>query len=160
MSEAPKTSMTFEEIDELLQKMYDLDAEIEADKEVMKEKNKRLAKLQEIGLAALKELGREKYKDPKGREIYIHEYWSVKIPAEMEAKKKLFAHFKQRGEEILWKYATVNSNSLKSYYLTEWNIAKEEGRGMEFQIPGVEPATLFESLGMRGKKAKGNEDES
>jgi hypothetical protein len=50
------------------------------------------------------------------------------------------------------KYATVNAISYNSFCKAEWEIAKEEGRGMEFSLPGVPEPKYYKKLGTLRKK--------
>jgi hypothetical protein len=97
----------------------------------------------------LRELGRKSYKTEVGNFTLV-EKWRVTLPKTAEDKHKLFDWLEERG--LYDTYATVNSNSLNSLYLTEWDIAKKEGRGMEFEIPGIAPATRFETTSITGTK--------
>lgn len=148
MSEAQETPVTVEQMDALVQAMFEQKAKVEAADEVTKALNKELSRMQMQAVAALKQLGRDNFKSPHGT-VSIIERWRVSVPTDEEAKKELFKYFKEK--EILYRYATVNSNSLNSYYNEEWEIAKAEGRGMEFQLPGVGEPKLFETCGMRKK---------
>jgi hypothetical protein len=88
----------------------------------------------------------ENYKAPGGT-VYIKRIWQVKAPATDEDKAKLFDWLRQEG--IFDRYATVNSNSLRALYMAEWEEAKKRGEGLEFSLPGVAPATLFETTETR-----------
>lgn len=141
-------SMTLAEMDKLLADMFSLKLEIEADEEKVSEKRKKLEGMKAQSVLAMKEHDRTSYKSDVGT-ISITEKWSVNVPQTPEDKKALFNHFKEKGQEVLWKYATVNSNSLNSYFLAEWEAAKERGEGMGFTLPGLQEPKLFETLSMR-----------
>jgi hypothetical protein len=141
-------SMTVAELDKLVSDMFSLKNEIELEEEKISEKRKKLEGMKAQCVLALKEHGRDNYKTPAGT-IGITEKWSVNLPQTMDDKKALFNHFKEKGPEILWRYATVNSNALNSYFLAEWEAAKERGEGMGFTLPGLQEPKLFETLSMR-----------
>lgn len=141
-------SMTVAELDQLVLEAFTLKAEIEVDEEKVSEKRKKLEGMKAQCVLALEEHGRDNYKTPAGT-IGTTEKWSVNLPQSQEDKKALFTHFKSKGEEVLWKYATVNSNSLNSYFLAEWEAAKERGDGMGFTLPGLQEPKLFKTLSMR-----------
>lgn len=108
--------------------------------------NKELTELKAEAVAYLKELGQEGFKSPAGS-ISIRHLWRVGLPKTEEDRAKFFQYLKDQG--VYEQYITVNSQSLNSYYMAEWEIARKEGRGMEFSIPGVGQPTLFEDLGIR-----------
>lgn len=141
-------SMTVAELDKLVSDTFALRLEIEAEEEKTSEKRKQLEGMKAQCVLALKEHGRDNYKTPSGT-ISITEKWSVGVPQTPEDKKALFNYFKEKGPEILWRYATVNSNALNSYFLAEWEVAKERGEGMGFVLPGLQEPKLFETLSMR-----------
>ena len=140
-------SMTVAELDQLVADMFALKAEIELDEEKVSEKKKKLEGMKTQAVTALKEHERDSYKTKNGT-IGISEKWSVTLPQTEDDKKALFNYFKSKGNEVLWRYATVNSNALQSFFLAEWEAAKERGEGMGFTLPGLKEPTLFESLRM------------
>ena len=75
---------------------------------------------------------------------------SVTTPKTIEDKKAMFAHFKEQGEDTFWTYATVNSQSLNSYYRNMSQEAAE--RGETFNIPGVGEPTMMEEISFRKGK--------
>lgn len=141
-------SISVQELDTLVKKTFELRAEKEALEEQVKDKNKELTALQSQIVAALKEHGRENYQSPAGT-IYISQKWRVNLPKTEEEKKAMFAKLRDMG--IFWEYATVNSNSLNSLVMREWEAAKERGDGMTFAFPGVGQPELYETVGMRKK---------
>jgi hypothetical protein len=51
---------------------------------------------------------------------------------------------------------TVNNRSLNSLFKSDWEDAKNKGEGLEFSLPGIQPAQLFEKFKIKtlilGKK--------
>jgi hypothetical protein len=144
MSEEKKP-VTVEELDLLVELMFAQKRKIEEADAVTTELNKELTVMKGKAVAYLKELGRDSYRTEFGT-IGIGEKWRVSIPQTDDDKQALFGHLKERG--ILWQYATVNSNSLNSLFLQDWEIAKKAGDGMGFKMPGVSDPKLFEDLRM------------
>lgn len=140
------SQITVEEFDKLVLSLFEKRKEYEEKKRISAEAGEEVDRLQGQVVMALKELGRSSYKSDAGT-VSITERWRVNLPSNEEDKKAFFNYLKEKG--LLWQYATVNSNSLNSLFLTEWEIAKEEGRGMEFKVPGIGEPKLFESLSMR-----------
>ena len=144
-------SLTLADLDQFVKDLKDKRAEADTAKEALSEINKSIAQLESKAVALLKELGRKNFTSPSGT-ITVEQKWRVNLPTSDNAKMELFEHFKSRG--IFEKYATVNSNSLNSLYLSDWEEAKKEGRGMEFSMPGVDAPKLHEALKfIKGKTA-------
>jgi len=141
---------TVEALDELCKSIFDKRKEIDDKKEELKLLNNRLFVIQQSMMEALKELDRKNYQSPHGT-VTVKERWRVNLPKTDADKEKLFGWLRDKGEEVFLRYATVNSNSLNSLYMSDWEAAKEAGEGMEFEVPGVERPTLFEDLGVRKK---------
>ena len=137
------SSITVTEFDNLIKSIFDMENEIEADEEKVKEKQRKLDSLKAKTVIALKEQERSSYKCEHGT-VTISEKWRVKLPSEDADKKALFDHLRERG--IFEKYATVNANSLNSLYMQDWEAAKKAGEGMEFRMPGIGDPSLFEAL--------------
>lgn len=141
---------TVEEMDNFVRAMFEKRKVIEAKSDELKTLNKEMAQIEAQAVAALKQLDRDKYQSEHGT-IFIVEKWRVNVPSTNEEKEAFFTFLRERGKEVLYKYATVNSNSLNSFFNEEWEVAKQEGRGMEYSMPGVQPPKLHESLSMRKK---------
>lgn len=112
--------------------------------ETLKNTNKEIARLEGQIVGYLEELGQEEFLSPLGK-VKIDLKWRVNMPAGDLEKKALFEHLRERG--IFDKYATVNSNSLNSLFMKDWEAAKERGEGLEFNMPGIAAPKLFKGLG-------------
>jgi len=152
-SEAPKKPITVEQLDALIALLFQKKEEAKELEKLVTAKNVEISKVRADITVALKELGREDYKAAAGS-VKLKTIWRVSLPQSDEDKQKLFDWLKERG--IFNKYATVNSNSLNSLYMAEWEDAKMRGEGMEFEIPGVPQPKSFQTLGeyasRKGKK--------
>lgn len=152
-SEAPKKPITVEQLDALIALLFQKKEEAKELEKLVTAKNVEISKVRADITAALKELGREDYKAAAGS-VKLKTTWRVNLPQSDEDKQKLFDWLKERG--IFNKYATVNSNSLNSLYMAEWEAAKKRGEGMEFEIPGVPQPKSFQTIGeyasRKGKK--------
>lgn len=147
--EPPLEKITIEQMDEHVRKMFELKDHIRAKEAETKELNKQLSRMQMQAIAILKDLNRKAYPSPHGS-VGITEKWSVPTPKTEEDKRAFFAYLKEKG--MLYAYATVNSNSLQAFYATEKELAENEGRGMEFRIPGIGESKLFETCRMTKAK--------
>jgi hypothetical protein len=146
--ETETASVTVAELDDLVRQIFDKRLVIEEAEAVVSGHNKELAKLEEKAVVYLKELGRDNYRTEWGT-VSILEKWRVNLPQTDEDKQAFFQYLREKG--LFDRLATVNSNSLNSLYMAEWAAAQEEGKGMEFSIPGIGAPKLFEALGKRKK---------
>jgi hypothetical protein len=104
-------------------------------------------------LEALKSAGKSKYYVDGLGTIAITQKSMVRVPSSIEAKKEFFKHLRTIGEEFLFSMATVNSNSLNSWY----NKCAEEAYAkgdLGFSVPGIEGATMRESLRFTKERKK------
>lgn len=134
------------ELDDLVDQIFDQKQKIEEMGAALTEENKRLAQLEFKAAAWLDEIGRETYKGKRGS-ISIKEKWSFALPKSDEDKQAFFSWMKEKG--IFDKYATVHATSYNTLVNEEWEIAKQEGRGMEFSIPGVPEPRFVRLLSTR-----------
>jgi hypothetical protein len=137
------------DLDQLIEDLAKKEIEAEKIGESLKAVNKEIARLEGRVVSHLKDLEREEYLSPLGK-VKIKQKWRVNMPADDIAKKALFEHLRER--HIFDKYATVNSNSLNSLFLRDWDEAKERGEGMTFSMPGIDAPKLFEALDFKIKK--------
>lgn len=135
-------------MDTLIDEMFSLRARAELLEAQASEINKELMRKQADGVEKLKALGRKSYKSASGM-LQIVEQWRFNLPQTLEDKEAAFKHFKEKGgKELLYKYATINSNSYNAYCKAEWEEAKARGEGMEFKGPGGSEPKLHEIIKM------------
>jgi hypothetical protein len=137
---------TIPQMDAFIQTLMEKRAAAEEIKRELTERNKEIASMETQLVAAMKQFERSNYKSKFGT-VTIQQRWRVNVPTDEAQKKALFQYLKEKG--ILWRYATVQSNSLNSFYMEEWENAKQEGNGLDYEMPGVGPAKLFEQLSIR-----------
>lgn len=140
------TKVTVEELDGLVQKMVEARKVCDEKQALLTEANKALAEIEQTFTKCLKELGRHNYKTPIGT-VSLIEKWNYKMPADASDKKRFFEFLKEKG--VFDHYATVNYQSLNSFCRQEREIAEQEGRALEFTIPGVGEPTLYETITFR-----------
>lgn len=147
--EAAKETIAVTELDYLCKQIAN-ERKLKEDMEaVVTEQNKKIAGLEAKAVDYLETLARENYASPYGT-ISIKENWRVNLPDSPENWSKLFDYFRRR--ECFDGMITVNSNKLNSFYKEELEIAQEDGRAMEFEIPGLNPPKLHKSLAYRKAK--------
>lgn len=140
------TTAEFEEFCESIKKQRDVVDEISKQK---KDEEQKLAQLEDQMIAALAALGRDNYQSKVGT-FYLSHRTSVKVPKTPEAREAFFTYLKDKG--VFENLITVNSQTLNSFYKEEFAAAQAEGRGLEFEIPGLDEPTIKESLGFRKAK--------
>jgi hypothetical protein len=143
--------VSVQELDKLMEQLFDAKVEAKRIEAQLSEQNKEIGSLRAKITSALKELGREDYKTPVGT-FRLQTKWRVGLPQTAEDKAAFFSWLRDKG--IFDQYATVNSNSLNSLYMREWEAAKERGEGMEFSIPGVPLPKAFETVGEYASRKK------
>lgn len=144
-----KQAITVQQLDSLCKEIADQRATCEEFEAKATEQNKLLAALEAKAVEYLEVLERDKYQSEFGT-ISIKENWRVNLPDSPVSWSKLFDYFKER--ECFEGMITVNSNKLNSFYKEELKIAQDEGRAMEFEIPGLNPPKLYRSLSYRKVK--------
>lgn len=149
MSEGDK-EVTVEQMDLLIDKMVELKSRIELKASELSELNKQMTTLEMEGTEKLKALGRKSYASGKGT-LGIREMWRFNLPKDIDNKRAMFTYFKEKGEAVLYDYATVNANKYSAFCKEEWELAKKEGRGMEYRGPGGSEPILFETTSLRRK---------
>lgn len=145
------TEVTVKDLDGLTLQLNELEVKKAQAEEAVKNINKEIAKIEGRCVQYLKDLNRTDYVSPSGK-IAIKQKWRVNLPADDIAKRDLFEHLRARG--IFDKFATVNSASLNSLYMSDWEEAKKRGEGMEFSMPGIEAAKLYEAPDFKPAKQK------
>lgn len=144
------SEVTVQTLEDLAEQIAVLREEIAVDKASLSEKNELLEETEQNFLNHLKELGKTSYKSNFGT-ISKVEKWRVNLPDSPEAKEELQAYLIEKGLKSM---LTVNSNTLNSYYMQEWEIVKESGdpeAAMNFSIPGLKEPKLYETISFRKK---------
>lgn len=141
-----ETSVTVQDLDNLVQAIFDQKQTIEQKELELKELNKVLMDLKAKSVTYLKELNRSSYQTPFGT-ISLKERWRVSLPKSEEDREAFFSWLKEKN--LYEGMVTVNANSLNSLYMSEWEVAQSEGKGMDFSVPGIKEPTLFEDLSIR-----------
>lgn len=140
---------TVARMEELSEKIQAKRLEVEAAQDVVKELNKQLASLEMTMLETLKGLGKDSYKSEIGTISIIHRT-SFKTPKTPEEKAAFFDYL--RAKNMFDALVSVNSQTLNSFCKAELETAIAEGRGLEFQIPGIGEPTVQEIIGFRKAK--------
>jgi hypothetical protein len=133
-------------VEDLVSQIFEKRKEKDKASDVVSGINKELGVLETKAIEVLKELDLKDYRAKVGT-ITLKEKWSIKVPKTPEEKKLLFGYL--TDNELFDTYATVPSVSINALFMDLWEQAKQEGRGAEFKIPGIEQPTMYEKLGVR-----------
>lgn len=145
----PISEMTVGQLEGLCQQIAEQRKTAEEKKALYKLETDKLDSLEKNLLNTLKAMGRNNYPSKVGTFSISHRM-SVKLPATPEERKAFFAYLQERG--LYDSMVSVNSNTLNAFYKKEFEIANEEGRGLDFAIPGVGEPTLNEIMAFKAAK--------
>lgn len=151
-AQADPSSVSVEELEAKLKNYDEVRAQIDDINATLKEHNQKKADLEVQILDMFEKLGKSKYYLDGVGTISTRTAYSVRVPKDMESKKKLFEYIHNKyGPEAYWDYATVNSAKLNSFAKEELALAEESG-DTSFNLPGVEAPTARISLSLRRDK--------
>jgi predicted ribosome quality control (RQC) complex YloA/Tae2 family protein len=142
-------SLTVVQFEKLCEELTRQRAAYDDKAEELKEEGKKLQEMENKILMCLKELELDSYKSKHGTVSITHRT-SFTVPKDPEAKAAFFEYLRDRG--VYDSLVTVNSQTLNSFCKAELEAAIEEGRGLDFQIPGIGEHKVFESISFRKAK--------
>ncbi len=130
-------SIKLKDFESLIAETYALDAELdELKRTVIEPKRQRLEELERLVLQTLADHDMSSYKSAHGTVIRSLRY-SVRTPKSIEEKVEFFEWLnREKGRDVYWAMATVNSQTLNSFYKAEMEAAKEDGN-FDFRVPGI-----------------------
>ena len=141
--------ITIEEIEATAKQMADKRIECEELKKPLTQANKELEEIEQKLVAMLKEVGKDSYRSEFGTATRVTK-WRVNLP-QGEDKLKFFEFLKERG--VYENMATINSNTLNSFYMEQWENAKKDDpmAALNFSLPGISEPKAYETLSFRKK---------
>ncbi len=144
-------TISLSDFEKLIVEAYALDDEIEAlERDTMKPKRAALKELEGKILQTLADHDMSSFKSSRGTVVRAVRY-TVPTPKTIEDKVAFFDWLnKEKGREVYWTYASVNSQSLNSFYKAEMEAAKEAGN-FNFKIPGLAEPEATPILSRRSK---------
>lgn len=77
--------------------------------------------------------------------VHVRETMSFKTPKTRDDKEKFFNYLKEKGEDIYWGLATVNSQTLNAFCKQELQIANDN-KVFPFTVPGIEDPTSYKKV--------------
>lgn len=112
--------------------------------------NKELSMLEDQFIRLMEACEKDEYRSAKCQ-LSIKSKLSVRMPATQMDKLMFFEHLKSKG--LYDAMATVNAQSLKSYYESARAEAIEKGIPlMEFSIPGITEVSEYKDIGFSRNK--------
>jgi len=138
---------TAKEFEALVDSVFTLRAEYEAEKSRLSELNGELELKKQKVAAFLKEFGKTKHLGRLGS-VSVSSRLSVRTPKTPDEKEAFKEYLEEKGALDL---LSINSRTLQSLYKEEMEAALEEGN-IDFSMPGVGEPTFTETLTMRKQK--------
>lgn len=134
------------QFDGICKQFFDQRATVQGIKDKLKEEQEKLDVLESQLLHIMEETNREKVHVAGHGLIYTVDRFTVQTPKSLDDKKRLFKYLTDKG--IFFEMASVNSQTLNSFYKTEMEQAVSEGN-VDFKIPGVGDPSHIRTLSVR-----------
>lgn len=100
--------------------------------------------IKQVIISELMKAQKTSYKSEHGT-VTITSKSTVKVPASVADRKKLFAYMQALGDDFVWSKFSVNSQSLNSWY----NELKESAGDSILEIPGINESSTMTNLTFR-----------
>jgi hypothetical protein len=142
-------SITFEEVEGLCSQIAAQRGKVDELEAAKKQENEKLDFLEKQLIETLKKLGKTSFNSKSGGFVISYRT-SFKVPATPEARLAFFDYLKQKG--IFEGMISVHSATLNSFCKKELEAAQDRGEGLDFAIPGIEPASVQEILSFKKPK--------
>jgi len=133
------TNINLAEVDTLIKHYRNVQEDYDTKNEIKKEAGKELDKAKEKVIALLQRGKKKKWNVDGLGTVTVVDKFMVQTPKSTEQKEALLNWLKERGNDMYYAYASVNSQSLNSLYNKE--VADAAERGETFQMPGINPPT-------------------
>lgn len=138
-------SISLEKMDELIEKAWKIKQEAKELADQKTEKEKELQKINKEILEQLEASDKTSYDAKSCKAVRVSKF-TVSIPKDPDEKAKFFSYLKKR--DLFENMATVNHNTLNSFYTQELEEAERQGN-LDFEIPGLGEPKLQEYLTFR-----------
>jgi len=145
-TEAPQApdEVTMAKMEELSERGFQIRQEIKELGDREKELQDELRGVKAKILSTLTHFGLTKYASKNGS-VFTKKTYSVRVPKDDESRERFFGFLKAEG--IFDNLITVNSRTLNSLYNERLEAAKDAGES--FNMPGIEPPTMFEDVNFK-----------
>lgn len=136
--EKPLSELTLKEVEDIAKTYREKREEIDQQKQVLSALEEERKALERKLVSILEGNQKSSYDSAVGR-ISLGYRTSIRVP-QGDDRAEFFNYLREKGvfEEMI----TVNSQTLNAFYKQEEQLAREEGRGMEFHIPGIKAEAI------------------
>jgi hypothetical protein len=139
------SSLTVEQLDDLIRKLRDARDEYDAKKKASSEAHAALEEVEKLVINTLQAAKKSKYELPGVALVSISHKESYTTPKTNDDKNKLFSYIKEKyGPDALMAMVGINSQTLNAW-------ANKESEAGVMVIPGLAAPTATETLSMRRK---------
>lgn len=139
------SEVTVSDVEQMIEKAFQIRGEIDALKAQMSEKSAELDGFQQKILQFLTEFDKTSYRAGAGMVVKQTKF-SVSMPKDPDAKARFFRYIKERN--LFEDLVTVHHQTLNSFYNAELEAAKETG-DIDFGIPGIDEPKTYEIVAFR-----------
>jgi hypothetical protein len=147
-----KEELTLQKLDGLVRDYASKREAYDAAKEISNQKEKEKYDAEMRLLEALKSADKKSYSVDGLGSVARREKFAVRVPSG-DNKRAFLEYLQKRGEDVFYGLATVNYNTLNSFYQEELEAA-EAGGVFPFVLPGIEEPTLSEGITYRKEVKK------
>ena len=142
-AEKDLSQVTVEEFEQLCAALFDQRQVVEEKKEALSVEQAKKTALEAKVQAYLVAMDRKNYKSKLGTvSIVREESWA--LPKTDADRAAFFTFLKDEG--TFDSLISVHSKTFNSYVKEKYKLAQEEGRSVEFKIPGVGEPSVYESV--------------
>lgn len=146
-TEKTATSISVEDLDQLVKEMRKKRDIYEAAKAKSTELYKEYEQLEGAVVEALRQAGKKRYHVDGLGTATVVEKLVVTTPKTLEDKRKFFEWIKAKfGDTVLLDKQGINHQSLQKLYNDAYDEAVERGEGHLFSVPGLQPPTNYPEL--------------
>lgn len=143
------SQVTVAEFEQLCADLVTQKEAVERAKEALAAENAKKGNIELKIMQYLQAMDRKNYKSKLGTVTVVREV-SYALPKSDSDRESFFDYLKKQGD--FERMITVHSKTFNSYVKEKFETAKNEGRALDFRIPGVGEPSIYESLRMlKGK---------
>lgn len=141
-------TITMSEFDRMGEELLKIDDDIKYLESMVKKQNEAKSALAAKIIFIMQQLNKTSYQ-VGDRKLGISQRATVQTPKTKEEKEAFFNWCREKGEEVYWQYASVNSQSLNALYKAERDAAAD-AKDLSWQgLPGVGKESIAYTLSIR-----------
>ena len=146
MSETKKVPITLKNFEQICKELFETKVRLDEKEAEAKAIAEELDMKKKQVFAFMEENEKEKHHVAGHGLIFMEDRFTVPTPKSLDQKKEFFAYLQKRG--IFFEMASVNSQTLNSFYKTELESELAKGNA-DFKLPGIGEPSMQRSLKMR-----------